>query len=71
MPSSHAMDLREGVPKTRQFYDFPIPEFPLYQHMDREALRNLITDLRAEGWSLRVIGDQVGLHFTRVRQILK
>jgi len=39
--------------------------------MDREALKQMITDLCADGWSLRAIGDHVGLHFTRVRQLLK
>ncbi len=58
------------MPKTRQFYAFPIPEFSLNKHMDREALKQMITDLRAEGWSLRQIGAEVGLHFTRVRQLL-
>jgi len=38
--------------------------------MDREALKQMITDLRADGWSLRQIGEHVGLHFTRVRQML-
>ncbi len=66
-----SMDLRGSVPKTRQFYAFPLPEFPLNKHMDREALRKLITDLRADGWSLRQISEGVGLHFTWVRQILK
>ena len=59
------------MPKTRQFYEFSIYEFPLSRHIDREALKQMITDLRDEGWSLRQIGDHVGLNFTRVRQLLK
>ncbi len=43
------------MPKTRQFYLFPLPEFPLNRRMDREALKQMITDLHAEGWSLRQI----------------
>ncbi len=31
----------------------------------------MITELRADGWSLRQIGVHVGLHFTRVQQLLK
>jgi DNA-directed RNA polymerase specialized sigma24 family protein len=34
-------------------------------------LRAKIFELRAEGWSYREIAREVGLHWTRVGQILK
>ena len=59
MSSFRALDLRGRVPKTRQFYEFPIPEFPLNKHMDREALKQMITDLRAGGWIALYAGAAV------------
>jgi hypothetical protein len=38
---------------------------------DKTKLKETILALRAAGWSYRQIGHEVGLHWTRVGQILK
>jgi DNA-directed RNA polymerase specialized sigma24 family protein len=38
---------------------------------DKAKVRETIFQLRAEGLSYREIAKVVGLHFTRIRQILK
>jgi DNA-directed RNA polymerase specialized sigma24 family protein len=38
---------------------------------DKAKVRETIFKLRAEGLSYREIANVVGLHFTRIRQILK
>jgi hypothetical protein len=40
-----------------------------YQHVDKAELRATILSLREKGMSYRQIGEQVGLHWTRVEQI--
>lgn len=62
------------MPLTRHIlrFDLPLPtstESDL-RNPDKDALRQIIFDLRAKGMSYRQIGEVVGLHFTRVRQIL-
>ena len=60
---------------TRHFQGFSITPSPstLAREIwpDKQALRNQITELRAEGFSFRRISAVVGLHWTRVAQILK
>jgi hypothetical protein len=41
------------------------------QNPDKARLKETVLALRAAGWSYRQIGRQVGLHWTRVGQILK
>lgn len=41
------------------------------RHPDKEKLRETILTLRTQGMSYREIGREVGLHWTRVGQILK
>jgi DNA-directed RNA polymerase specialized sigma24 family protein len=38
---------------------------------DKAKLKEIILALRAAGWSYRQIGREVGLHWTRVGQILR
>ena len=59
----------------RHIHPFKIP-LPLstevdLRHPDKEKLRETILTLRAQGMSYRQIGCEVGLHFTRIGQILK
>jgi hypothetical protein len=61
--------------KTRHIREFVVPA-PLSApsntlYPDKAALRAKILELRAEGWSYREIAREVGLHWTRVGQILK
>jgi hypothetical protein len=41
------------------------------QNSDKAKLRETIVKLREMGWSYRQIGREVGLHWTRVGQILR
>ena len=41
------------------------------RHPDQEKLHETILTLRTQGMSYREIGREVGLHFTRVGQILQ
>ncbi len=63
------------MPLTRHIlrFDLPLPastESNL-RHPDKDALRQTILDLRAQAMSYRQIAEVVGLHFTRVQQILR
>jgi len=59
----------------RQFHGFaiPPPTSTLAREIwpDKQALRDRITELRADGLSFRRISAMIGLHWTRVAQILK
>jgi hypothetical protein len=41
------------------------------RYPNKAKLKKTILALRAAGWSYRQIGREVGLHWTRVGQILK
>jgi DNA-directed RNA polymerase specialized sigma24 family protein len=41
------------------------------KYPDKTAQKQVILALRAQGWSYREIAEEVGLHWTRVGQILK
>jgi hypothetical protein len=62
-------------PKTRHTLEFAIPlpasTVTNQQVQDKALVRETILTLRNEGKSYRDIAKIVGLHFTRVRQILK
>jgi len=68
------MDLRANDSKTRHKLEFSIPAPPStvtnQQLPDKAKVRETIIALRAEGYSYREIAEIVGLHFTRVWQIL-
>ena len=66
---------RVSNPKTRHTLEFALP-LPAststnQQVQDKAKVRETIFKLRAEGLSYREIANVVGLHFTRIRQILK
>jgi hypothetical protein len=69
------MDLRGGPSYTRRTHRFEIPCPQSTQtdqrHPDKAHLRETIRMLRAAGWSYREIGRELGLHWTRVSQIVK
>jgi DNA-directed RNA polymerase specialized sigma24 family protein len=66
---------RADLLKTRHIHEFvvpPPPSSPLNAlYADKAKLRAKIFELRADGWSYREIAREVGLHWTRVGQILK
>jgi DNA-binding CsgD family transcriptional regulator len=63
------------VPNTRHtlLFDVPIPPSTATHlaHHDKNQLCAKILSLRAEGLSYRAIGEALGLHWTRVGQIMK
>ena len=69
------MDLRGGVTYTRHTlpFDLPIPASTESNHgnPDKAQLRETILSMRAQGMSYRQIGARLGIHFTRVGQIVK
>ena len=71
----HLVDLRVSVLYTRHLHPFEIPLPPSTEadlrHPDKEKLRDTILTLRAQGMSYRTIGRELGLHWTRVGQILQ
>jgi hypothetical protein len=54
-------------------FELPLPLSSItdLKYPDKVQLREQIVALRAEGWSYREIAREVGLHWTRVGQILK
>jgi hypothetical protein len=69
------LDLRVSVPLTRHILRFAIPlpastESDL-RNPDKERLRADILAMRTQGMSYRQIARAVGLHWTRVQQIVK
>ena len=62
------------IPKTRHklAFQIPLPQSTVGNHLhtDKNALRERIVALRAEGMSYRKIVRVVGLHWTRIGQIL-
>lgn len=69
------LDLRVSVPLTRHILQFDIPLPPstesALRNPDKDTLRQTILDLRAKDMSYRQIAEIVGLHWTRIPQILK
>jgi hypothetical protein len=69
------VDVRGAVPNTRHtlLFDVPVPVSTATHlaHLDKEQLRVEIMALRAEGLSYRAIGEALGLHWTRVGQLVK
>jgi len=60
---------------TRHTLEFELPVFPStaadLRNPNKAQLKETILALREMGWSYRQIGREVGLHWTRVGQILK
>jgi len=58
-------------PFTRHTLEFELPVAMNQRNPDKAKLKETILALREMGWSYRQIGREVGLHWTRVGQILK
>jgi hypothetical protein len=52
-------------------FDLPVPAANDRKYPDKAEQKRVILALRALGWSYREIANEVGLHWTRVGQILK
>ena len=69
------VDLRDSVPLTRHIHRFDIAVVQSTEsrlrNPDKEQLRADILTMRAKGMSYRQIAREVGLHWTRIQQILK
>lgn len=65
---------RGYIPKTRHqvVFEIPLPQSTLSDRLytDKDALRDHIIAFRAEGLSYREIAQEIGLHWTRVGQVL-
>lgn len=72
--STEKLQGRGCCPKTRHklVFEIPLPQSTVSGHLytDKNALRDHIIALRAEGMSYRKIAQEIGLHWTRVGQIL-
>jgi len=66
---------RGRLPYTRHTHQFNLRVNPStaadHRHPDKAKLHATILARREQGWSYREIGREVGLHWTRVGQILK
>jgi len=65
---------RDNHPSTGRThgFDLPVPATTAAsdRNPDKAKLKEIILALRAQGWSYRQIAAEVGLHWTRVGQIL-
>jgi hypothetical protein len=66
---------RGSHPYTRHTLEFDLPVPPSaaanQRYPDKAQLKETVLALREMGWSYRQIGREVGLHWTRVGQIVK
>jgi hypothetical protein len=69
------MDLRDGNPITRHMLNFEVllPQSTVTKlsFSDKALLRTLVLEMHEQGMSYREIGKALGLHWTRVYQIIK
>jgi hypothetical protein len=67
-------NLRDGNPITRHMLDFEIalPQSTVTKlsFSDKALLRTLVLEMHEQGMSYREIGKALGLHWTRVHQIV-
>ena len=72
---SNLVDLRDGNPITRHMLNFEIPLPPStvtkLSFSDKALLRTLVLEMHEQKMSYRDIGKAIGLHWTRVHQIVK
>jgi hypothetical protein len=75
MPSYGKLDLRGRVPLTRHILRFDIPTPPStesnHRNADKTQRRAEILAMLTQGMSYREIGASLGIHWTRVGQIVK
>jgi hypothetical protein len=68
-------NLRDGNPITRHTLDFQIllPQSTVtkFSFSDKALLRTLVLEMHEQKMSYREIGRALGLHWTRVHQIIK
>jgi hypothetical protein len=68
-------NLRDGNPITRHMLDFeiPLPQSTVTKlsFSDKAPLRTLVLEMHEQKMSYREIGKALGLHWTRVHQIVK
>lgn len=71
----HLVDLRGRVSYTRHTLDFPVSEtlstITDQRYPDKHQLSQMILNLHEQGMSYRKIGVALGIHWTRIGQILK
>ncbi|MCK6581229.1 MAG: hypothetical protein L6Q98_24320 [Anaerolineae bacterium] len=69
------MDTRGSIPCTRHLRGFSLPqassETAEQRNPDKALLRETVLALREQGMSYRQIAREVGIHWTRVGQILR
>ena len=69
------MDLRGRVPYTRHKLDLAVPvaqsTVSKQLHPEKKQLRSNIRKMHEQGMSYREIAQVVGLHWTRIQQIVK
>jgi hypothetical protein len=67
-------NLRDGNPITRYTLNFeiPLPQSTVTKlsFSDKALLRKLVLEMYEQGMSYREIGNVLGLHWTRVHQII-
>jgi hypothetical protein len=71
--TSKLVSLRGSLPSTKHThaFDLPVSAASDRKYANKAEPRRVILELRALGWSYREIGREVGLHWTRVGQILE
>lgn len=64
---------RDSHPFTRHTlaFNLPVATSKNQKCSDKAEQHRVIMQLRAQGWSYREIANEVGLHWTRVGQILR
>ena len=64
---------RDRHPFTRHTikFDLPVAATNKQKYADKVEQKRVIMQLRAQGWSYREIAAEVGLHWTRVGQIVR
>jgi DNA-directed RNA polymerase specialized sigma24 family protein len=71
---SRIRDKKRGShPYTRHTleFDLPVPAANDRKYPNKAEQKQVILELRALGWIYREIAEEVGLHWTRVGQILR
>ena len=75
MPGFRDLDLRDTVPLTRHILRFTIPLTAStksnLRNLDKEQLRADVLALSKYGMSYRQIAVELGIHWTRVGQIVR
>jgi DNA-binding NarL/FixJ family response regulator len=64
---------RRNLPSTRHTlaFDLPVSADSNRKYPNKTEQKQVILDLRALGWSYREIAEEVGIHWTRVGQIVR